>query len=128
MKASEWASDRIKEAFDLVAQDEARKVSVVQEIMFKSTDCLRRIIAPVGGYGGVTMSSLVPELQQFPSGRPRLDGLWEKEPQGGAGHSLWRKVRLETTKQAVGGPNRRKFLAGKGLQSACGTIKACAQI
>ena len=25
MKASEWAFDRIKEAFDLVAQDEARK-------------------------------------------------------------------------------------------------------
>ena len=49
MKASEWAFDRIKEAFDLVAQDEARKVSVVQEIMFKSTDYLRRIIAPVRG-------------------------------------------------------------------------------
>ena len=47
MKASEWAFDRIKEAFDLVAQDEARKVSVVQEMMFKSTDYLRRIIAPV---------------------------------------------------------------------------------
>ena len=38
MRASEWAFDRMKEAFDLVAQDEARKVSVVQEIMFKSTD------------------------------------------------------------------------------------------
>ena len=38
MKASEWAFDRIKEAFDLVAQDEARKVvSIVQETMFKST-------------------------------------------------------------------------------------------
>ena len=29
-KASEWVFDRRKEAFDLVAQDEARKVSVVQ--------------------------------------------------------------------------------------------------
>ena len=66
MKASEWAFDRIKEAFDLVAQDEARKVSVVQEIMFKSTDYLRRIIAPVGGQGGVTMSYLCPNCNSFP--------------------------------------------------------------
>ena len=45
MKASEWAFDRIKEAFEKVAQDEAEKVSIVQEIMLKSTDYLRRIIA-----------------------------------------------------------------------------------
>ena len=75
MKASGWAFDRIKDAFHLVAQDEARKVSVVQEIMFKSTDYVRRIIAPVGGQGGVI---LVPALQQFPFGRLRLVGLCEK--------------------------------------------------
>ena len=28
MKASEWAFDRIKEAFELVAQDEAEKMSL----------------------------------------------------------------------------------------------------
>ena len=66
MKASEWAFDRIKEVFDLVAQDEARKVSSVQEIMFKSTDYLRRIIAPMGGQGGVTMSYLCPHCSSFP--------------------------------------------------------------
>ena len=66
MNASEWAFDRIKEAFDLVAQDEARKVSVVQEIMLRSTDYLRRIIAPVGGQGGVTMSYLCPNCNSFP--------------------------------------------------------------
>ena len=49
MKASEWAFDRSKEAFAKVAQDEAEKVSIVQEIMLRSTDYLRRIIAPVGG-------------------------------------------------------------------------------
>ena len=38
MKASEWAFDRIKEAFEQVAQDEAEKVSIVQEIMLRSTD------------------------------------------------------------------------------------------
>ena len=66
MKASEWAFNRIKEAFDLVAQDEERKVSIVQEIMFKSTDYLRRIIAPVGGQAGVTMSYLCPNCNSFP--------------------------------------------------------------
>ena len=29
-------------------------MSIVQEIMLRSTNCLRRIIAPVGGQGGVT--------------------------------------------------------------------------
>ena len=41
MKASEWAFDRIKEAFELVAQDEAEKMSIVQEIMLRTTDYLR---------------------------------------------------------------------------------------
>ena len=66
MKASEWAFDRIQEAFDLVAKDEARKVSVVQEITFKSTDNLRRIIAPVGGQGGVILFYLCPNCNSCP--------------------------------------------------------------
>ena len=65
MKASEWAFERIKEAFDLVAQDEAEKMSIVQEIMLRSTDYLRRIIAPVGGQGGVKMSYLCPHCNSF---------------------------------------------------------------
>ena len=48
----------MKEAFEQVAKDEARKLSIVQEITMRSTDYLRRIIAPVGGQGGVTMSNL----------------------------------------------------------------------
>ena len=47
MKVSEWAFDRTKEAFELVAQDETEKVSIVQEIMPGCTNYLRRIIAPV---------------------------------------------------------------------------------
>ena len=66
MKASEWAFDRIKEAFDLVAQDEAVNMSIEQEIMPRSTDYLRRIIAPVGGQEGVTMSCLCPNCNKFP--------------------------------------------------------------
>ena len=57
-KAAEWAFDRIQEAFEKVAEDEARKLSTVQRIMLRSTDCLRRIIAPAGGQGGVTLSYL----------------------------------------------------------------------
>ena len=66
MKASEWAFDRIKEAFELVAQDETENMSIVQEIMLRSTEYLRRIIAPVGGQGGVTMSYLFPHCNSFP--------------------------------------------------------------
>ena len=68
MRASEWAFDKIKEAFDLVAKDEVGKMSIVQEIMLNSTDYLRRSIAPVGG-GRCHNVLLVPELQQFPPGR-----------------------------------------------------------
>ena len=64
MRASEWAIDRMKEAFDLAAK-EAEKMSIAQEIMLKSTDYLRRIIAPFGGQGGVTMSSLCPNCNCF---------------------------------------------------------------
>ena len=66
MRASEWAFDSFKEAFELVAQDQAEKMSIVQEIMLRSTDYLRRIIAPVGGQGGVTMSHLCPHCNSFP--------------------------------------------------------------
>ena len=62
VKATEWAFDRIKEAFEQEAQDEAEKLRIVQDIMIRSTDHLRRIIPPVGGQGGVTMSCLCPAL------------------------------------------------------------------
>ena len=49
-----------------MAKDEARKLSTVQEIMIRSTDYLRRIIAPAGRQGGVTMSYLCPHCNSFP--------------------------------------------------------------
>ena len=66
VQATEWAFDRTKEAFEQVAQDEAGKLSIVPEIMIRSTDYLWRIIAPVGGQGGVTMSHLCPDCSSFP--------------------------------------------------------------
>ena len=65
-KATEGAFDRMQEAFKKVAKDEARKTSTVQEIMTRSTDHLRRIIAPAGGQGGVTMSYLCPHCNTCP--------------------------------------------------------------
>ena len=44
-----------REAFEKVAKDEAGRLNIVHGIMLKSTDFLRRIIAPAGGQGGVTM-------------------------------------------------------------------------
>ena len=64
VKVTEWAFDRIKEAFEKGAKDEARKLSTVQEIMIRSTDYLR-IIAPAGEQGGVTMSYLCPHCNSF---------------------------------------------------------------
>ena len=76
VEAMEWAFlTVIKEAFEKVAKDEARKLSIVQEIMIRSTDYLQRIIAPAGGQGSVTMSYLCPPCNSFPDGRLRLVGL-----------------------------------------------------
>ena len=56
----------IQESFEKVAKDEARKLSTVQEVMLRSTDYVRRIIAPPAGQGGVTMSWLCPHCNRFP--------------------------------------------------------------
>ena len=62
---TEWVFERIREAFGKVAKDEAGRMRIVQGIMLKSTDFLRRIIAPPGGQGGVTMSYLCPKCNSF---------------------------------------------------------------
>ena len=38
VSATEWAFERIREAFEKVAKDEARSLNIVQGIMLKSTD------------------------------------------------------------------------------------------
>ena len=78
VKATEWAFDRILEAFEQVAKDEAKKLSIVKEIMIRSTDYLRRIITPAGGARRRHDIIFVPALKQFPVGRLRLVRLLEK--------------------------------------------------
>ena len=93
MKASE------KTAFDLVAKDEAEKYEhcardhAQKHGLFAANHCAR----------WRTRRShnvvLVSELQQFPSGRLRLVGLWGKIHRVVV-RDLWRKVRLEATGQS----------------------------
>ena len=75
-------------------------MSIVQEIMLRSTDYLRRIIAPVGGQGGVTMSYLCPNWNSFPledyvwwvsAGKPQSGGAQfaEKSTAGGNRTGFW---------------------------------------
>ena len=68
MEVTEWAFDRMKEAFEQVARDEARKLSIVQVIMIRSTDYH-------GSHHRASWEArrrydviLVPALQQFPVG------------------------------------------------------------
>ena len=90
-KTTEWAFDRIKEAFEQVAKDEARKLSTVQEIMIRSAEYLRRIIAPAGRQGGVDEVIFVPALYKFLDGRLRTVGLWVKNTRTGGVRSASRR-------------------------------------
>ena len=78
-------------AFEKVAKDKARKLSIVQEIMIRSTDYLRRIVASAGEQGGVTMSYLCPHCNSFPT----EDYVWwvsaGKKHTGWWVCNLWRK-------------------------------------
>ena len=98
VKATKCSFDRVQEAFEQVAKDEARKMSIVQEIVIRSTDYLRRIIAPVGGQGGVTISYLCPHCNGF----PLEDYIWwshEEKPHNLLVCDMWREVLLEATEQ-----------------------------
>ena len=66
-KSKEWALERIREAYEKVAKDEIGRLGTVHEkSLRKSTDFLRRVIAPVGGMGGVTLSYVCPHCNSFP--------------------------------------------------------------
>ena len=78
---------KIQECYHEVMQDDQRKSihddqreSIVHQILQKSTDCMRRIIAPVEGQEGHTVVR-VPSLPPIPDVRLRVLGLdeaWEE--------------------------------------------------
>ena len=57
-KLCEWTFERLHEAYDKVAMEDIGHLSIAQEILRQSTDSLRRIIAPMSGVGGVTLSNV----------------------------------------------------------------------
>ena len=101
MKVSEWAFDRIKEAFEKVAK-------MRQKAEHRPRNHVKKHRLGEGrGHGGVTMSCLCPHCNSF----PMEDNMWWAS--GGKGRNnwwrLWRNIQLEaTTKQAFGGADKRK--------------------
>ena len=65
-KSSEWTLERMREAYEKMARNEIGRLDIVQKIFRKSTEFPRRIIAPVGGMGGVTLSYICPHCNSFP--------------------------------------------------------------
>ena len=65
--------EKIREACEKVAREEVGRLCIVQEILTNSTDFLTRIIAPVDGTGGVTLSYVCPHCSGFPSERYQRD-------------------------------------------------------
>ena len=65
-KSSEWTLERVREACEKVAKDEVGRVGIVQGLLRKNTDFLRRVIAPVDGMGGVTLSYVGQFCNSFP--------------------------------------------------------------
>ena len=60
-----------------MAKDEAGSLNIVQGTILRSTDFVRRIIAPAGGQGGVTLSYLCPQCNGF----PLEDHFWVYRPE-----------------------------------------------
>ena len=104
-KATEWAFDRIQEAFEKVAKNEARKLSTVQKYVKKY-----RLFATSHRASRRARRChdviLVPAWQQFSSGTLHLVGLREEEAHNLVVCDMWREIRLETTEQAFGRTDR----------------------
>ena len=64
-KSSEWVLGTISEAYEKVVKEEAGSLSIVREILRKSTDFLRRIIASFGGRRRVILSNICPHCSSF---------------------------------------------------------------
>ena len=65
-KLNAWTSAKLRVCFCEVEQEEEERNSMVQHISQKSTDFLRRIIVPVEGQGGVTLSYVCPHCHRYP--------------------------------------------------------------
>ena len=96
-----WTRVKIHECHHEVRQEDDQRKSVVQQILQKSTDFLRRIIAPVGGQGGshcrtYALTAIVSRLKVTSGGVRR--GTGRNSVTGGArrggGQYDWRKPKI----------------------------------
>ena len=62
-----WMLAKLKESYHQVRQENDQRKSIVQQELVEKKDFLRRIIAPVNGQGGVTLSHVCPHCHRFPS-------------------------------------------------------------
>ena len=74
-KSPEWTLEKIREAYEKVAKERIGRLGIVQEILRKSTDFLRRIIAPADGMERSHLVVRLSTLQQFLLGGLHLAGL-----------------------------------------------------
>ena len=115
-KIGVWASVKVRDCISEVEQEDEGWLSIAQAILRKSTDFLRRIIAPVDGMGGVTLSYVCPHCHCFP-----LDGhIWSVSSGHGDVKKKKKKKQCNWWCAACGGhydwraPN--KGLGRQGLQ------------
>ena len=101
VQSSERTLERMREAYEKVAKDE---IGRVPEILRKSTDFLRRVIAPVDGMGGVTLSCVCPHCNSFSFGGLHLvgmDGTRKRQQKEEKAlqlvvRGLWRPIRMDS--------------------------------
>ena len=118
VKPTEGAFERIREASEKVAKDEAGRLSSVQGIVLKR----HRFPAAYHRASRRTRRChdvvLVPELQQLSPGRLRVVVLGRSTAAGGA------QVVVIGEGTGCWWCNRRQCQSGQGFQSACGTARS----
>ena len=137
-KLSEWASMKVKASYEKVEAVDIGRLSSAQDMLRKSSDVQRRIIAPNDGSGGVTLSYVCPHCHCF----PLEDNIWwvssghsdgnrkKKEAVQLVVCSLWRPVRVEGPEQGLGhtrphGPPRNTSVSSArfaALQGMCDNL------
>ena len=120
--ATEWAFERIREAFEKSGKRGGRKIEhrtknhVEEYRLLSAHHCAQQ-----EDKGGVTLSYLCPNCNSF----LLEDYVWWVS--AGKKHCTWwcaicgEKIWLDSAQQAAGGANRQQCQSGQGVQSACGT-------
>ena len=65
-RLSVWTSANVRECNNDVEQEDEGRQSIVKDIVRTSKDFLRRIIVPVEGQGGATLSNVCPHCHRYP--------------------------------------------------------------